>query len=652
MSDSKFNKKCQQDFSGLLRSLRCNSNGACRPQRFKSLGFESLENRRMLTVFSVSQLDDSPVTAAGDAPGTLRQAIFDANASSGLDTINFQESLAGVLTLTAGELKITDAVNLVGPGANQLTIDASGNDLTTPGTSDGSGSRILNIDDGNLSTALSVNISGLTLTGGDVSGDGGGILTHENLTLSAVKITDNAAVGAGVRGGGIFSYGGNLTIDRSTISGNVVSGANANGGGVYSTTSLFGAQSTSITNSILANNHATGSGGGVFTGNNLGENQTTTIVNSTLSGNTAGSSGGGLFNFDGTTEVRHTTITDNSASLDSGGGLASFGDVGTLTQISSSIISGNLGGDLAVFAGEENSLLSSGFNVVGTGNSFGHLSSFSALDNFTAPGDQANVLDPGLEPLADNGGPTFTHALTPTSLALDAGDPMAQADLNGVPEFDQRLLPFGRISDGNGNGTARIDVGAYEVTEQSADFDRDGDVDGADFLTWQRGFGLSSANREEGDANNDQEVNDADLSIWANSYDEQATSLNALRSSPQPLSADVQSTLQSALPYSLESEASENSAQNIWDLPAVISLSLSNIPRTPDAKLYPATLSLSLRSTPLDLSIQKELLAPATTQETLEWAEKSASIDNEAIDRVLEQLPEIDLKFSWIESLS
>lgn len=53
----------------------------------------------------------------------------------------------------------------------------------------------------------------------------------------------------------------------------------------------------------------------------------------------------------------------------------------------------------------------------------------------------------------------------------------------------------------------------------SADFDGDQDVDGADFLLWQRGFGiLSGASREQGDADNDGDVDSADLQQWSSNY--------------------------------------------------------------------------------------------------------------------------------------
>lgn len=53
----------------------------------------------------------------------------------------------------------------------------------------------------------------------------------------------------------------------------------------------------------------------------------------------------------------------------------------------------------------------------------------------------------------------------------------------------------------------------------NADFDGDGDVDGRDFLAWQRGFGIASgASLAQGDANGDGAVNAADLEFWSDQY--------------------------------------------------------------------------------------------------------------------------------------
>jgi hypothetical protein len=52
------------------------------------------------------------------------------------------------------------------------------------------------------------------------------------------------------------------------------------------------------------------------------------------------------------------------------------------------------------------------------------------------------------------------------------------------------------------------------VSNSDADFDSDGDVDGADFLAWQKGVGSESATQAEGDANGDGVADAADLEVW------------------------------------------------------------------------------------------------------------------------------------------
>jgi hypothetical protein len=83
-----------------------------------------------------------------------------------------------------------------------------------------------------------------------------------------------------------------------------------------------------------------------------------------------------------------------------------------------------------------------------------------------------------LGPLQDNGGPTPTHALLSNSPAIDAGlNAFAVDPFNEMALLtDQRGLP--RIADGNGDGIAIVDLGAFEL--QIADADLDGIPDLSD----------------------------------------------------------------------------------------------------------------------------------------------------------------------------
>ena len=77
-----------------------------------------------------------------------------------------------------------------------------------------------------------------------------------------------------------------------------------------------------------------------------------------------------------------------------------------------------------------------GYSIVGA--AVGAINTIPGTINFFG-------VDPRLGPLADNGGPTMTHALLPGSPAIDAGDPAAVAGVGGVPLFDQRGAPLSRV---------------------------------------------------------------------------------------------------------------------------------------------------------------------------------------------------------------
>jgi hypothetical protein len=92
-------------------------------------------------------------------------------------------------------------------------------------------------------------------------------------------------------------------------------------------------------------------------------------------------------------------------------------------------------------------------NIGGTVTSHGYnISSDNGGGFLNGPGDQINT-NPLLGPLQDNGGPTFTHALSPGSPAIDAGDP----NFTPPPYYDQRGPDFWRVRNG------RIDIGSFEV---------------------------------------------------------------------------------------------------------------------------------------------------------------------------------------------
>ncbi len=145
----------------------------------RPLRFESLEDRRLLANVTVSNLNDvvdgdvTSIAALIATPGadgiSLREAILAASTNAAADTIDFAPSVTGTIQLTnvghAGELVINHSLAINGPGANLLTIIAYD---PTPATNNGDGSRVFNIDDG-TGTVRTISISGLAITGGDVT---------------------------------------------------------------------------------------------------------------------------------------------------------------------------------------------------------------------------------------------------------------------------------------------------------------------------------------------------------------------------------------------------------------------------------------------------------------------------------------------------
>src|SRR6185295_1677816 len=363
-----------------------------------AIALTTVTKRVSAATFTVTNLDDS-----GD--GSLRQAILDANANPGADFIDFQDELTGTITLTSGELLVTDDLTINGPGIFAITV--SGNNA----------SRVFEI----IQTT-SVTISGLTISDGKSQGTSGGGIIHSSgtLTISNVLLTRNTA---DISGGGIDNLiNSTLIVTNSTLSANSSSRV---GGGIQNDGTL------KITNSTLSGNTAGFTGGGI--GNDHGD---LTITNSTVSGNSASSSGGGISNFAfGTANISFTTMSGNSAVQ--GGGIYNAGDPNLSTvNIKNSIVANSTSGGDCSNSGT--------FNPTGT----------NFTTNGTCPGfTQVTPAQLNLGPLADNGGPTQTHALLPGSVAIDAVPDCTDVGGSTVGT-DQRGV-------GRPQGSA-CDVGAYE----------------------------------------------------------------------------------------------------------------------------------------------------------------------------------------------
>lgn len=470
------------------------------PATFQRLtqGFETLECRHLLATFFVSNLDDS-------GEGSLRQAVLDANALPGADEIVFEEgALEGTIFLKTGQLEITDAVAINGPGADQLTIDA------------GQDSRLFLIDDGNGAQLIDVAISGLKLTGGAVDGFGGAISNRESLHIDHSVISGNSASDGG---GGIYTFGRSLLSVMATTIHENVTGAAGDGGGIFSSFH----SNVYVTSSTISGNSAE-TGGGIFSGgfNDMGR---LNISNSTLSGNTATVDGGGIFTYFGRVTIVSTTVAENIADADDdgnggGGGIHSESMTPTLNPtLHNTIVAMNIWGaaespdDLwGAFAGSSShNLIGVDSNLVGIVNGV----------NGNQVGSDASPLDPQLGPLQDNGGPTWTHALLPGSPAVDAGrnDQAVEFGQTGhasgiVPlQTDQRLGSFSRFVDGNGDAEAIVDIGAFEMPALT-NFNGDGRTDAADLDLLVASIALASPTSARFDLTHDGRVDLRDRDEW------------------------------------------------------------------------------------------------------------------------------------------
>jgi hypothetical protein len=309
-------------------------------------------------------------------------------------TTNFHDNTPETIDVSS-ELPALRANTIVlGPGGNKLTVRRPNTSATFY--------RIMSVSAGAAAT-----VSGLTIAGGS---------------------PDQPGSGSGSFAGGGISNLGNLVISRCTISGNYASG----GGGIFS----GGGGSLTIRQSTISNNSSSyGHGGGIYFGTG-----TLLIENSTISGNATENSGGALHinEVAATVTISHSTITGNTnvAGATGTGGIR----VRTTIQLNNTIVAGNSGFEIS------GNVTSNGGNFIGNpaGATGGSLSDKTFQNTST-------TLAQVLGPLANNGGPTLTHALV-------AGSPAINGGINNAS--------FGLFTDQRGygpriNGTT-VDIGSYE----------------------------------------------------------------------------------------------------------------------------------------------------------------------------------------------
>ncbi len=440
-----------------------------------------------LTLLVTTAVDENNVGDEFAGTGlSLREALSLSSQIDGTETISFDPSITSIV-LGGTELSIVDDVNILGTGADQLTISAS--------TTSGEESRVFSV-----LTGATASIDGLTITNGNVaSGFGGGIDNAGDLTLSNIVVdANNAIAGAGINNtgtlslvnseitnnsgsagaGGIYNYNGTLQITDSLFSGNVVPGNGgavmnngasgtiditdsvfygntaANGSAVYSYNSgaitvtnstaeantgtafyLYGTGDLTISGTAIINNNS----GGIDTA--YGSAVNIDIVNTTISNNDGIAFQWGGDGASSTITIVNTTITQN------GGGI--YSEFGNPPMLYNTIVVGNDKNNTGAY--DIYRMVGGTYNLVGTTEQ-----SNSSFD--TDPTNQVGVTEAqvALSPLGDYGGPTKTHALLPGSLAIDAGDDTQAAGLT----YDQRGENHPRkLGD-------TVDIGAYEARTQ------------------------------------------------------------------------------------------------------------------------------------------------------------------------------------------
>jgi predicted outer membrane repeat protein len=255
------------------------------------------------------------------------------------------------------------------------------------------------------------------------------------MTITQSTISGNYSGNPATDGAGIANAGGGvMTMISSTVSNNTSDGG---GGGIGN---VVGSRLI-ITASTISGNHAndalsSGDGGGIR------NSATLTITNSTISGNTAARNGGGLYS-NGTVDLNNVTITDNHADEDNNGTGNGGGTQGSM-NMKNTIIAGNIdkGNERPDCTGGPTSL---GYNLIGKSDGCG----FSPTTG-DQQGSIATPLNPKLGALANNGGPTQTHALLLGSPAINTANNATCAST------DQRGIS--RLTTGT-----TCDIGAYEA---------------------------------------------------------------------------------------------------------------------------------------------------------------------------------------------
>ena len=357
--------------------------------------------------FTVDNLNDS-------GAGSLRQAILDVNASTGPHVIAFAAGLNGTIELASALPSIREPLDMHGPGAEELFIDANRH------------GRVLELNARQLNSLFS--LSGLSFTGGSASTHAGIWVANGRLLLEDAYIIDNSTTS--LAGGGLSVESlAEATVRRTWIANNF---AMTSGGGIFSRGNLLVDQSSIYSNRSL------------LSGAGLWGDGTITVTESTISNNFTDQQGGGIYLFSATAQATlySVTIVNNSSLTVDGAGFFKSTD-SIPVEAGAVILAGNL-----------HNLVESNCNR-SLGPIDQHNLSGDESCGFSGASDRQNT-DPRLRIVQFNGGPTPSAVPLPGSPVIDQG--AAPFCIN----VDQR--GWTRPVDGDDVPGAECDIGSIEYT--------------------------------------------------------------------------------------------------------------------------------------------------------------------------------------------
>ncbi len=349
-------------------------------------------------------------------------------------------------------------------------ITAANTDTTTGGCLAGSGADVLELSNGGtftlgmdttISSEVTINGNNSTVSGGSPLLIEAGDATINDTTFSGNNndyaplnvrngvLNINRSIISGNTGGGLmFRVGSSGSVVDCVIENNVGGGQYFYGAGLSVGSSTVTVSNTTISGNT--GNSTTAGGGGIWVNNYYGAVDLT-ITNSTISGNSSLNRGGGISHSDyGNAAVillENVTITANTSSGDGGGVSNDGADI----SMSQSIVSGNSGQGAVEIDSTGGNVTVNAYNLFGL-NSDPGVAGLTVGANDIVPAEVAitDILDVNL---MDNGGPTLTHALALGSPAIDA----VVACGTSVDQTGKD-----RPIDGNSDGTAECDIGAFE----------------------------------------------------------------------------------------------------------------------------------------------------------------------------------------------